>query len=90
MQENNQNNEIEDERITETKVEFGTVSSNFKSIDNPIIYAKVNNNVKKNEKIINTTELFGNIDDYTINDKSIFETIITEKEKLKKLPKTGC
>ena len=81
---------LEDERITEIKVEFGTVSSNFKSIDNPIIYAKVNNNVKKNEKIINTTELFGNVDDYTINDKSIFETIITEKEKLKKLPKTGC
>lgn len=83
---NLQNNE----RIIEIKVEYGTVPSNFKSIINPTIYAKVNDNVKKDDKIVNTTEIFGNIGDYIVKDSSIFETIIKENKILKKLPKTGC
>ncbi len=78
------------ERIIEIKVEYGTVPSNFKSIINPTIYAKVNDNVKKDDKIVNTTEIFGNIGDYIVKDSSIFETIIKENKILKKLPKTGC
>ena len=72
------------------KVEYGNVSSNFKSIENPVIFAKVCNNVKKDDKIVNKTKLEGSIDGITVTDESIYETIIIEKEKQKKLPKTGC
>jgi len=30
------------------------------------------------------------VQDYIVEDKSSFETIIKEKEIIKKLPKTGC
>ena len=79
-----------DEKIIEIKVEYGNVSSNFKSIENPVIFAKVCNNVKKDDKIVNKTKLDGSIDGITVTDESIYETIIIEKEKQKKLPKTGC
>ena len=78
------------EKIIEIKVEYGTVNSNFHSVVNPIIFAKVNSNVKNGEIIINRTEIFGNIDGYVSKDESKFETIVKEKEILKKLPKTGC
>ena len=78
------------EMITEIKVEYGTVNKDFKSIIKPSIFTKINNDVNKNDKIINTTELSGKIEEYVVRDKSIFETVIIEKEILKKLPKTGC
>lgn len=78
------------EVITEIKVEYKTVSKDFKSIIHPCIFTKVNDNVKKDEVVTNITELSGNIGDYTVQDRSTFETIIQEKEILKKLPKTGC
>ena len=78
------------EVITEIKVEYKTVSENFSAIVKPSIITKIDSNVKNNEKIINITELSGNIEEYVIKDKSEFETIIKEKEILKKLPKTGC
>ena len=82
---------LEDEEIiTEIKVEFGTVNKDFKSIVKPCIFTKIDNEIKKDEKIINITELSGKIEDYAVKDKSSFETIITQKEILKKLPKTGC
>ena len=79
-----------EEVVIEIKVEFGTVSKEFKSIINPTIFTKVDNDVRKDYKIINTTELIGKVEDYIVKDKSVYETIITEKEILKKLPKTGC
>lgn len=83
-------NLLEGELITEVKVEYNTVSENFKCIVKPTIYTKINSNVKKDDKIINVTELSGNIEEHVVTDKSSFETIIREKEILKKLPKTGC
>lgn len=83
--------ELENEEIiTQIKVEYGTVSKDFNSLIKPYIYAKVNENVKKDEKILNITELSGKVEDYIVKDKSSFETIIEEKEIIKKLPKTGC
>ena len=79
-----------DEMITEIKVEYKTVSGDFKAVVKPTILVKINNDVKKDDKIINITELSGNVEDYIVKDKSSFETIIKEKEILKKLPKTGC
>lgn len=78
------------EIITQIKLEYGTVSKDFNSIIKPYIYAKVNENAKKDEKILNVTEILGKVKDYIIKDKSSFETIIVEKEIVKKLPKTGC
>ena len=71
-------------------MEFGTVNKDFKSIVKPCIITKIDNEIKKDEKIINITELSGKIEDYVVRDKSSFETLITQKEILKKLPKTGC
>lgn len=79
-----------DEIITEIKVAYKTVSGNFRAIVRPAILVKIDNDVKKDDKIINITELSGNYEDYIVKDKSNFETIIKEKEILKKLPKTGC
>lgn len=78
------------ELITEIKVEYETVSKDFSAIVKPVIFTKINDNVKKDDRIVNITELSGIVEDYVVKDKSSFETIITEKEKLKKLPKTGC
>ena len=79
-----------EEIITEIKVEFGTVRKDFKSTVKPNIFTQIDNEVNKDDKIINITELSGRIVDYIVKDRSSFETIIKEKEILKKLPKTGC
>lgn len=79
-----------DEVITEIKVEYKTVSKDFRSIVHPCIFTKIHDNVKKDEVITNITELSGNIGEHIVQDRSSFETIIQEKEILKKLPKTGC
>ena len=82
---------LEDEEIiTEIKVEYGTVNKDFKSIVNPCIFVKIDNDVNRDDRIENITELSGNVEDYIVRDKSSFETVIIEKEILKKLPKTGC
>lgn len=78
-----------DEKIIEIKVEYHQVSKDFKSIISPILYGKVDSKAKKDDKIINTTEIIGTIGEFEVKDKSQFETIIIEKEILKKLPKTG-
>ena len=78
------------EEITEIKVEYKTVSKDFNAIVKPCIFTKIDNDVKKDDKIVNVTNLFGNVEEYTVEDESRFETIIIEKEILKKLPKTGC
>ena len=81
------NNEKKNYLGTTFKIPY---NKDFKSIVKPYIFTKINNDVKKDDKIINITELSGKIEDYVVKDKSSFETIITEKEILKKLPKTGC
>ena len=78
-----------EEMITEIKVEYKTVSKDFCATVRPTIFVKIDNGVNKDDKIINITELSGNIEDYVVKDKSSFETIIREKEIIKKLPKTG-
>ena len=79
-----------EEIITEIKVEYKTVSKDFYAAVRPCIFVKIDNDVKKDDRIINSTELSGNIEEYTVRDTSSFETIIKEKEIVKKLPKTGC
>jgi len=86
----NELNLVNKEMIIEIKVEYKTVSKDFEAIVKPVIFTKINNNVKKDDKIVNNTNLFGNIEDYIVRDSSNFETIIIEKEIVKKLPKTGC
>jgi len=78
------------EIITEIKVEYKTVSKDFEAIVKPVIFTIVNNKVKKDQTIANTTELSGKIDEYVIRKQSNLNTVIKEKEILKKLPKTGC
>lgn len=78
------------EIITEIKVEYKTVSKDFSTVVKPVIFTKIDNDVKKDDVIINITNLSGNIEDYVVRDSSNFETIIKEKEIIKKLPKTGC
>jgi len=80
----------EKEIITEIKVEYKTVSKDFAAVVKPIIFTKIDNDVQKDDKIINNTNLSGNIEDYVVRDRSNFETVIKEKEIVKKLPKTGC
>ena len=76
--------------ITEIKIEYGKISKEFKSIINPMLYAKVNDNVKRDEYICNIAQLYGKIEGFEVEDKSIYTTQIKEKEIIKKLPKTGC
>ena len=71
-------------------MEYKTVSEDFEATVKPVVFTKVDNDVKKDEIIINNTKLYGNVEDYIVKDSSIFETIIVEKEIIKKLPKTGC
>lgn len=76
--------------IIEIKIEYGKVPKEFKSVINPTLYVKVNDNVKKDEYIYNVAELYGTIEEFKIKDKSVYTTQIREKEIIKKLPKTGC
>lgn len=86
-----QNIQLEkNEIITEIKVEYHHVSSNFQSITSPVIYGKISPYVKKEDKIRNIADLSGTLDELKITNKSEFETIIIENKKVKKLPKTGC
>lgn len=78
------------EIITEIKVEYKTVPKDFEAIVKPVIFTKINNDVKKEQTITNTTNLSGNIEDYVLRKQSDLNTVIREKEILKKLPKTGC
>ena len=78
------------EDIVEIKVQFETVDADFKSIVSPVIYAKVKDKVKKEEKIINKTDLTGNINGKNLKDEDEIITQIRELKIDKKLPRTGC
>ena len=79
-----------DEEIIELKVEFGTVNKEFISIVNPSIFAKVKDNVKKDDLIINKTDLTGEINGKILKDEDDVLTRIKEVKMEKKLPRTGC
>lgn len=77
------------EKITEIKVEYGTVDKKFRSTTKPTVFVKINEKVNKSDEILNETEISGTIKGSSLKDKSFFKTIIIEKERIKKLPKTG-
>lgn len=78
------------EVITEFKVDFGTVSVNFKSIKSPYINVTVNENVNNNDIFINKTKLEGSIKGFIVGDEDKVNTKVhKEVIKKKKLPRTG-
>jgi len=81
---------LEDEYITDYKVEFGTVMPGFEAVEKPFIFAKVLPTVKADDKWVNNTSLTGNYKEHELEDKADWTTISYAKElKIKKLPKTG-
>ena len=78
------------EEIIEIKVEFGTVDVGFKNVVMPSIFAKVKDNVKKDDLILNKTDLRGEINGINLKDEDDVTTKIIEKKIDKKLPRTGC
>ena len=80
----------ENEKIIQIKIEYDKVPVGFKNTVSPEIFAKVDSSVKKDDKIINFTELTGNYNDKILKDDSEWKTIIKEKKIEKKLPRTGC
>ena len=80
----------ENEKIIQVKIEYDKVPSGFKNIINPEIFAKVDSSVKKDDKIINYTELTGNYNGNPLKDDSEWKTIVKERKIEKKLPRTGC
>ena len=98
-----QNNEIdfskinlnENEYIEDFKVEFGTVSKDFKAVQGPILIAKVLKKLNNINEWINKTTLVGKYNMRIIEDKSEWKTQLQEKidiipvEEKKELPKTG-
>jgi len=82
-------NLLPNEKIVEIKIDYGEVGAEFSNIEKPQIFIKVDNNVKKEDKIINKTKLLGMKDGYETLSEDEYITTIKEKEILKKLPKTG-
>ena len=56
----------------------------------PSIFAKVKDNVKKDDLILNKTDLRGEINGINLKDEDDVTTKIIEKKIDKKLPRTGC
>ena len=80
----------DNEKIIQIKIEYDKVQVGFKNIISPEIFAKVDDRVKKDDKIINYTELTGNFNGKPLKDDSEWKTIVNEKKIEKKLPRTGC
>lgn len=81
----------EGEIITDIKINFGTAEVGFESIEKPLIYVKLNNNLYNNQEILNETILEGYNKTYKLSDSDFAKTIIEVDDKLetKKLPRTG-
>ena len=88
------NNEVivleKNEEITQIKITFDKVQSNFTSVTGPEIYVKLKKNVKKDDIIENNTDLTGKYNDISLKDESKVKTVIKHKVIDKKLPRTGC
>ena len=80
----------EDEYVTEYKFNFGTVKKDFKAVETPFIFTKVNSTVKPTDKWTNTTKLSGNYKGVYLEDNDE-HTVKSYGKKLsiRKLPKTG-
>ena len=74
----------ENEFLTEIKFDFGTVEKGFNSNENPHVTGKVKENVKSEEIITNTANVFGEFEGYKVTDTSKWKTFC-----FKLLPKTG-
>lgn len=75
------------EVITEFKVDFGTVNTDFKSVINPYIFTTVKSNVKKDDTFTNKTRIEGENKTYIVWDEAEYTTKVYKKEI--KLPRTG-
>ena len=81
---------LEDEYITDYRVEFGTVMQGFEAIEKPCIFTKVLPTVTADDKWVNNTKLTGNYKEHELEDNDDWTTISYKKElKINKLPKTG-
>ena len=81
---------LDDEYITDYKVEFGTVMPGFEAVEKPFIFAKVLPTVKADDRWVNYTGLMGNYKEHKLEDKAEWPTIsYVKKLKIKKLPRTG-
>ena len=80
----------DNEKIIQIKIEYDKVPVGFKNIISPEIFARVGNSVKKDDKIINYTELAGSYNGNPLKDDSEWKTIVMERKIEKKLPRTGC
>ena len=80
----------DDEYITEIKVEFGSIGTDFKTLEKPLIYVKPNSEVPDGTVLINNTILEGTHQNYKVCDEDETETVVeNKKEQVKKLPRTG-
>lgn len=81
---------LDDEYITDYKVEFGTVMPGFEAVEKPFIFAKVLPTVKADDRWVNYTSLTGNYKEHKLEDKAEWATIsYAKKLEIKKLPRTG-
>ena len=81
---------LDDEYITDYKVEFGTVMPGFEAVEKPFIFAKVLPTVKADDRWVNYTSLTGNYKEHKLEDKADWPTIsYVKKLEIKKLPRTG-
>ena len=79
----------EGEKITEIKINFGTVKVGFCNIEKPHIYMQVNSDLENDTKIKNHTILEGFAQDYKVSDEDTATSTIYNVIEKKKLPRTG-
>lgn len=79
----------EGEKITEIKINFGTVKVGFCNIEKPHIYMQVNSDSENGTKIKNHTILEGFAKDYKVSDEDTATSTIYNVIEKKKLPRTG-
>lgn len=77
------------EKITEIKINFGTVKEGFCTIEKPHIYMQVNSDLENDTKIKNSTILEGFANNYKLSDEDTATSIIYNVVERKKLPRTG-
>lgn len=77
------------EKITEIKINFGTVKIGFSNIEKPHIFMQMNTNLENDIKIKNYTILEGNIGDFKVSDEDTATSTIYNVVEKKKLPRTG-
>ena len=74
----------ENEYLTEIKFDFGIVEKGFNSNENPHIIGKVKTNVKSEDILCNTANVFGEFEGYKVSNSSKWKTFC-----YKLLPQTG-